>query len=120
MKENLKKLLKSKIFLALTLSIVVALGLTSLSVYMYVSSGVSKLDLSLPQYEQIRKEVEPNTPNDEFETTGPINQDVINEFMKLYEKEQKQLQSNSAFDNTNLEDDALRLTPETQATPPTQ
>lgn len=108
----IKQAIHSKVFLAITVAIVIAIAMTALSVYMYISSGVSRLDLSLPMYEQVRDEVKPKGLVKDFESSGPINQEVINEFMKLYESQQEQLRTNNGFNNVNLEDEALRLNPE--------
>lgn len=87
--------------------IILTLALTITSVAIYVSSGVSSIDLSRPGYEQVRKQLINSDTNATFSSDGPINPKTLQEFNKLYDERAKELQvlgtyNESAIDDTNL------------------
>lgn len=107
-----------KILFGLGLAVLLALGMTVLSFYLYIRSGVSVLDLSRPGYEAERQQVAPKTPTTVFDATGPVNPETIDEFHGLYEQQRTLLNSTGDFGNDVLDDANLRFTPETQVTAP--
>ncbi len=103
--------LRSKIFLGLSAAVVTALVLTVISMALYISSGVSRLDLSRPGFESARAKVKSSPPIKTFDVNGPVNPAAIDEFLKLYGDATRDLKASSDFGDQNLEDDQLRLNP---------
>lgn len=108
---------RSKIFLGLAAAVGVALALTIISMTLYVSSGVSRLDLSRPGFESARTKVKASAPIKSFDVNGPVNPAAIDEFMQLYQQATRDLKASSDFGDQNLEDDQLRLNPDTPPRP---
>lgn len=80
--------------------------MTSVSMYLYTQSGASGLDLSRPGFSAARE----NTPNDrpvEFPDTGPLGEDDLAQFRKLYQEQRDYLQSLGTFDDDALSDESL-------------
>lgn len=103
-----------KLIVALSLAILIALILTAISLNMYITSGVSGLDLSRPGYEGVRDQIKPNTSSQSFSADGPLNPSEIDKFDKLYSDQANDLNVIDDFSNKNLEDESLRFTPESQ------
>lgn len=121
--KNIPRPLKSfvkdhKLGLAITGAIVIALVQTIISVGMYVNSSTYGLDLSRPEFERAKREVEPHAPQAVFNSTGPINPQVIDEFKKLYTDQAKPLKDSGKYDGTPLGDAELHFTPETSQSDP--
>ncbi len=90
--------------------IALALLMTAINLSLYVSSGTSSLDLSRPGYEQARRETQENdTKRLDFESTGPINQAVLEEFRKIFTDQREELNALGGFRDTALDDESLRL-----------
>ena len=96
-------------FLALIVgSITIAILLVMVSMALYVSSGVSQLDLSRPGYESIREKVS-DSSFEGFSADGPINEAALNEFDTLYTKKLKEMQSVDAFGGKVLTPESLQI-----------
>jgi hypothetical protein len=102
---------RNKLPIALAASTLIALFMTVTSVYMYVSSGVSQLDLSRPGYESIREQVEYNSSRQVFDDEGPVNEDSVDEFLELLNERMDELQNISDFSGQSLDDATLDLNP---------
>jgi len=90
-------------------AICIGLLLTVISMSLYISSGASQLDLSRPGYEGARTQVDESKDDDSFKSTGPINEDVITEFERLYTIQRTKLNSSDRFDSAIIDDAQLRL-----------
>ena len=101
----------NKLPLALTAAILLALAMTVTSVYMYVSSGVSQLDLSRPGYENIRKQVDINESRQDFDDEGPVDDETITQFLNLLDERSGELKNISDFSGQSLDDATLDLAP---------
>lgn len=108
-----------RLALAIAGVIVIAVIQTIVSVGMYVSSSTYGLDLSRPEFERAKRQVQPHAPQTSFDSTGPINPEVIEKFTKLYDQQASSLGDNGRYDGTPLGDAELRFSPETadQASP---
>jgi hypothetical protein len=100
---------RTKIALALGIAIFAAGTLTVVSVAIYNSSGVSTLDLSRPGYERVREQLSESGPTESFSSTGPMNPQVIDEFLELYGKNLERLENTNDFSDNNLEDIRKRM-----------
>ena len=105
----LKALIKRHQFLtALVLVIAITGLLTGLSMWLYIQSGASGLDLSRPGFTNARSDLQQEiTAN--FDSTGPLTEKDLATFKKLYEKQRTALNSLSAFDDDAISDEELGL-----------
>jgi len=88
----------------------IALGMTSISMTLYVITGASGLDMSRPGYEKARKEVT-REQQPEFSAIGGLKESDYQEFLKQYNAQRKILDSLSTFDQESLSDQSLGLVP---------
>lgn len=106
-----KKSSQTKIIIGLSLAIVIALILTVISVGLYISSGVSRLDLSRPGYEPARQGVNEKSATKTFDNSGDMDAKAIGEFTELYDEQQSVLENTSSFSDNNLDDAQLNFVP---------
>jgi hypothetical protein len=97
---------------ALIGAIVIAIALTVVSVTIYVSSGVSSIDLSRPGFEQARNQLKSGDVNPAFSPTGPLNSQVMDTFLKFYKARTDESQNSSSFNDGVIDDANLGLFPE--------
>ncbi len=95
------------------LAILSALLLTAISMTLYFASGTAKLDLSRPGYESARSQIHRTDSTDQnFSSSGELDGAVIKDFLKKYDRESKDLQHYSSFDENILDDAQLGITVE--------
>ena len=111
MKEKLMNLFEKHYFMAMIMIVViVSLSLTAVSVTIYVRSGAIYIDLSRPGFENVRGETTVKEETEKpFESSGPLNQEVIDDFSRRLEKLQSEMSQMNAFSNDTISDKALRL-----------
>lgn len=98
------------------LAIVAALLLTTISMTLYFVSGTAKLDLSRPGYESARTQIHrTDSSNQNFSSSGELDGAVIKDFLKKYDREAKDLQQYSSFNENILDDAQLGITVEVVA-----
>lgn len=102
---------RHRIAYGVTLAISIALLLTTISMALYNSSGASRLDLSRPGYEKVRKDIS-STSEDNFSSTGPMNTDVANDFEKRFEKHRDTLSKLDTYGTNALDDSELQIAPD--------
>ncbi len=90
-------------------SITIALILVFISVSLYFSSGTAQLDLSRPGYQSVRDQSKPEDPYKGFSASGPVTEQTLSEFSKLYSDRAKNATSVDAFNSEVLSDAALGL-----------
>ena len=95
----------------IVLAIFVAMFLVYVALNLYSSSGTLQLDLSRPGYDNARQEaIKDNELFRGFSADGPINEESLKEFDKLYkEKAAQALIEFDAFSGDALSDAALTL-----------
>lgn len=105
--------------IAIVGSIVVALVLTVVSMWVYHINDVSRLDISRPAYEGARKSVDrTDSPSNDFESSGHLDKESLDAFQKEFDSKRKLLDGNSRFDPQVLSDDQLKLSvPESGSAP---
>jgi len=91
---------------AIALVIGVGILMTTISMYLYTSSGALQLDLSRPGYESVRDDINKDSKKD-FSSFGPIDAGTLEDFQKLYSSQRSQLNSISEFNDDTLSDDTL-------------
>jgi hypothetical protein len=91
-------------------SILISFFLVYVALSLYSSSGTLQLDLSRPGYAEAREEA---TKDDElfrgFSASGPINEESLAEFERLYAEKEEESSSVDAYGGQALSDDALLL-----------
>lgn len=100
---------KHKFIIMITVSIVIALGLTFISMVLYAWSGAAQVDLSRPGYQSVRKEAMSNEKYDGFSATGSIENKVLQEFEDMYGKQADQVLGIDAFAGDVLSDTTLKI-----------
>lgn len=99
-----------RLVFALLVAISCTLLLTVISLTIYKVGGFYRYDLSRPGYEKERKEIS-TTPTDvSYDTTSPLSQQGVDEFLKRLDEHRKHFESYNAFGNGGLSDEDLRLT----------
>lgn len=93
------------------MAILIALFLVYVALNLYLSSGALQLDLSRPGYDSAREEASKgNEVFRGFSADGPINQESLDEFDRLYkEKAADALIDIDAFSGDALSDATLNL-----------
>lgn len=81
--------------------------LTAVSLYLYQTGGTAALDLSRPGYERARDEAT-EQPLDAFAADGPLTEQSLDQFSKLYEEELKKSKTEQ-FSSNALSNKALGL-----------
>lgn len=101
---------KHRFLLMILLAVVLAMVLTFISMAMYYSSGASQLDLSRPGYQSVSDKVDrDDSAFQNYSSTGPINQDSIDEFRNLYSTQADKTKSVDAFSGDPLSAEALGI-----------
>lgn len=90
-------------------AIVVALLLVAVAMRLYSDSEAFHLDLSRPDYQEVRDQVGRDYAVSSFSPTGPLTPAVMDEFERKYDESLGRMQSMDAFSVDALSDDALSL-----------
>ena len=96
-----------RLTLLLILTVLVAVILTVVSMAFYNLSGAAQLDLSRPGYQSVSDKVDTETQIDTYSTTGPVNSETIQEFIKLYDEQAKKAKAVDAFNGDPLNPEVL-------------
>jgi hypothetical protein len=107
-----------KLPFALFIAIGATLLLTLISLTIYKVGGFYRYDLSRPGFEKERAEIS-TSPNDaSFNTTSPLSQQGVEEFLKPLDQHRKNFDTYNAFGNGGLSDEDLRLSEQTPSSAP--
>ncbi|PID31510.1 hypothetical protein CR983_00615 [Candidatus Saccharibacteria bacterium] len=89
-------------------AIVIACTTTFISLWLYRVSGTVQLDLSLPEYENVRDQI---TEEDDrvFSQDGPVDTEALTTFRQVYDDHLKSIVGLDGFRPEALNDDALEL-----------
>ncbi len=90
--------------------IALALVLVMISMNAYYASGAYQLDLSRPEYKEVRSQIE-STPKskDAFEAQGDINEEVIDDFLSRYKEQAGRAIEADAFSGDVLSNEQLGI-----------
>ena len=102
---------RHRIIYGVLAALFIASLLTGVSMALYVSSGASRLDLSRPGYEKVRSDINQDK-EDVFQSSGPINEEVLSDFQKRSADRRNKLNTFDAFDSDALDDMQLQIAPE--------
>lgn len=109
MNKFIAKLSNYKFALMITMSVIVALVLSGISVFVYVATGAINIDLSRPGYEKNREDTAYDEDEVPFSNSGPINKEVVDDFNQRLEKMQSELGGMNNFSSDAMSDEALGL-----------
>lgn len=91
-------------------SVVTALILTGVSLYLYFSSGAAQLDLSRPGYSAVAEQATNETKAyPEYSAIGDINTDTVGEFSQLFNEQSAKASAVDAFGGDPLSPEALEI-----------
>lgn len=101
---------KRRLLLGIIFAVIIALVMTSLSLHLYDRDDVSRLDVSLPNRENIRSSAGESEVQ-KFDSSGPLDAQALSDFQKLYTKNRSALDALGKFDSDALSSDSLRIGP---------
>ena len=120
MKDKLSELIHRHKLPAFLVAVVILAGvLVVISVSVYYRSGAYQLDLSRPEYKDVRSQIEKDKKvNDLFDAQGPVDEATLNDFLKQYQEEADKALEADAFGTEPLpQDSRLRRLPNAILTP---
>ena len=87
-----------------------AIVLVLISMRLYYSSDAFRLDLSRPEYVELRSEITKGSETkDAFEAQGSVDEAVLDDFLRRYNTEADKVLKAKAFANDVLSDEQLGL-----------
>lgn len=98
---------RHRLSLLLVITVVIAVFMTGVSVFIYNTSGAAQLDLSRPGYQSVSNQVGETDKIDTFSASGPVTADTIKEFMNLYDTQAKKAKAVDAFNGDPLNPEVL-------------
>lgn len=108
--ENIvKPWYRREILIFISGSLLVAFVLVVMGLALYVSSGADLLDLSRPGYKSVRGEVDQSGSFQSFPSSGPVNRETVDQFLKLYDKQVRPVINDDVFSASTLEDQTLGI-----------
>jgi hypothetical protein len=101
---------KRRLLLGIIFAVILALVMTAISLRLYDLDDVSRLDVSLPNRESIRSSANESEVQ-KFGSSGPLDEQALSDFQKLYTKNRTALEALGKFDSDALSSDSLRIGP---------
>ena len=98
-----------KVFLLVFGAIVVSSLMVVISLYIYSHSTAIELDLSRPGYKNVRSKVVNSETFHGLEATGPLDDAVKADFLRMYDEQSKGLGEIDSFSSNALSDKSLGL-----------
>lgn len=92
-----------------SVSIVIACILVSISMALYTSSGAAQLDLSRPGYKSVQSKVDQSNTFESFSADGQVNKKIVEDFEAMYNRQTKSVDGTDALSSSALEDQALGI-----------
>lgn len=108
--NNLHQISEHRFVIMIAGAIATALVLVIVSIKVYNLSGAAQLDLSLPSYNSKERENAAIKEPDTFSSTGPIEKDTLDQFLKQYDKQLKQIDGVDGYNTDGLSDSSLGIT----------
>lgn len=101
---------RHRFLLLIALTIMVALGLVSVSLVMYNVSGAALLDFSRPGFQSVASQADKSSANFKtYSSSGPVNAKTIQEFQSLYDAQAKSVKTVDAFGSDPLNADTIEF-----------
>ncbi|OYX42369.1 hypothetical protein B7Y94_03560 [Candidatus Saccharibacteria bacterium 32-49-12] len=90
--------------------IVLAIVLVLISMNVYYRSGAYQLDLSRPEYKSVRSQIDTDKKTrHNFEAQGPINSQVLEDFLRMYDEEARRVIEADAYSADVLSNEQLGI-----------
>lgn len=106
---------RHRLSLLLILTVCIAIVMTVISVVIYNSTGAAQLDLSKPGFRSVSSQVEKTDKLDTYSSSGPVNKETLEEFVKLYDAQAAKAKAVDAFNGDPLNPEVLEFgTPATE------
>jgi hypothetical protein len=100
-------------------ALVVAMTLTSVSLWLYKVSGAANLDLSRPGYEKVREDVKDDGDSTKpFSPTGDLDAAAVSDFRSRYEGIKARLNQMNSYGDSAISDENLGLVSDEAITRP--
>lgn len=100
---------KSKLPIALGLAVCFAITTTVASVIVYTVDGSYRLDLSRPGFETEREEVKTTESQKTYDTTSPVTETTVTDFLTEYDTRIKDLSEYGDFRDEPLSNGTIQL-----------
>lgn len=100
---------RHRLSLLLVLTVLIAIVMTVISVIIYNVSGAAQLDLSRPGVRSVSSQVEKSDDIDTYSSSGTINKESIQEFMRLYDTQANKAKAVDAFKGDPLNPEVLEF-----------
>lgn len=100
---------RQQLFFFITGSIFISILLVMVSMALYASSGAAQLDLSRPGYKSVQDKVGKSETFESFPANGRVNNETIEKFLELYNRQTRQVNDVDAFSAETLEAQALGI-----------
>lgn len=88
-------------------TLIIAIVLVSVSIFIYKVSGSAQLDLSRPGYQSVSDKVDRTDPVTDYSAFGPVNKNTVNDFTKIYDAQAIKAKAVDAFNGDPLNPDVL-------------
>lgn len=88
-------------------TIIIAIVLVCISIFVYEVSGSAQLDLSRPGYQSVSDKVDRTDPVTDYSSHGPVNKNTVNEFTTIFDKQAAKAKAVDAFNGDPLNPDVL-------------
>lgn len=98
-----------KILLGIIIAITASLVMTAVSLKLYDMDDVSRLDVSLPERENIRKKTTAEETTTKFDSFGTLDDKAFADFKKLYSSNREALNTLGKFDSNALDSSSLKI-----------
>lgn len=110
--RRIKRIIRAhRLETGLALVIVATLTLTLISIAIYKVGGFYRYDLSRPGYEKERSEIATTPSSVSLDTTSPVNQEAVADFIDDLDTHRHNLEAYNAFGNGGLGDEDLQIVP---------
>lgn len=108
--ERLQRLQGISLPVALGIGVAVAVLLVATSIGLYLTSNLSRIDLSKPKYAEARTDVNEIPERQEgYSAEGPVDQQSIQEAIKILKERRQKVRELGDFTEPVLTDDALGI-----------
>ncbi len=98
-----------KFWLMIAGALVIALFLVLVAMNLYNSSGTAQVDLSRPEYENVRNKVGRDTETLTFSANGEIDNEALAEFRKMFGEKADKVREGKYFSADAMTDGSLSL-----------
>ena len=100
---------KHRFMLLIVATIIIAIIMTSISIFMYNVSGTAQLDLSRPGFKSVSDKVDMTSAIKDYSAFGAVNKTTVDEFTKIYDEQATKAKAVDAFNGDPLNPEVLEF-----------